>query len=272
MMFYIGYSSFLFIIMLLSLTVHVNDAIMYFRLIGIISSIIVVISFSGGIHSIVTTGFYEEVRVCDKDGLCSNIIALSMFKVASGLMLGLYLLPMILRPLDFIMNFFKYTIGMICYILMMPTFVNVLQIFAICNLNDITWGNRPVVDYSKTALKEEIERKKKVNQGYQSYRNTFLSIWVIFNAVLIAGIEVLVARHKANPSSTAESSMFKYSIIYLNLLSAYKIVFGTLQVLRYNLCSGCGSSRPRKESSLPSTPSEETEEETKALLDEETPK
>jgi cellulose synthase/poly-beta-1,6-N-acetylglucosamine synthase-like glycosyltransferase len=29
------------------------------------------------------------------------------------------------------------------YILMLPTFVNIMQIYSMSNLHDISWGNRP---------------------------------------------------------------------------------------------------------------------------------
>lgn len=50
---------------------------------------------------------------------------------------------MLLRPLDYLKNFMNYTIGLISYLFMMPTFINIMQIYAMCNLHDISWGNRP---------------------------------------------------------------------------------------------------------------------------------
>jgi cellulose synthase/poly-beta-1,6-N-acetylglucosamine synthase-like glycosyltransferase len=37
----------------------------------------------------------------------------------------------------------KYIIGFICYMMMLPVFSNVFQIYAMSNLHDISWGNRP---------------------------------------------------------------------------------------------------------------------------------
>merc|ERR1712003_422305 len=45
--------------------------------------------------------------------------------LAGIIMLSIYLLPMVMRPLDFIMNFKEYTMGFISYMLMMPVFTNV---------------------------------------------------------------------------------------------------------------------------------------------------
>ena len=58
-------------------------------------------------------------------------------------MMSVFAIPMILRPLDFISNFRLYMIGVFSYIFMMPTFINVMAIYSMCNLHDISWGNRP---------------------------------------------------------------------------------------------------------------------------------
>lgn len=58
-------------------------------------------------------------------------------------MCGVFLIPIILRPLDFLMNVRAYVVGLFTYIFMMPTFINIMQIYAMCNLHDISWGNRP---------------------------------------------------------------------------------------------------------------------------------
>lgn len=50
---------------------------------------------------------------------------------------------MVMRPLDFFANFKNYMFGFFAYMLMMPIFTNVFQIYAMCNLHDVSWGNRP---------------------------------------------------------------------------------------------------------------------------------
>jgi len=58
-------------------------------------------------------------------------------------MLVVYTLPCIMRPLDFLANFTAYTVGFLSYLLLIPMFTNVLQVYAMCNLHDVSWGNRP---------------------------------------------------------------------------------------------------------------------------------
>jgi len=58
-------------------------------------------------------------------------------------MLSTYLLPILLRPMDFILNFRNYIIGLVTYIVLLPTFINIMQVYSMCNLHDVSWGNRP---------------------------------------------------------------------------------------------------------------------------------
>jgi len=40
-------------------------------------------------------------------------------------MLSVYVLPCVMRPLDFLANFKKYTLGFTAYMMMMPVFTNI---------------------------------------------------------------------------------------------------------------------------------------------------
>jgi hypothetical protein len=47
--------------------------------------------------------------------------------VFSGvIMCGVFLIPMILRPLDFLSNLRLYVCGLLSYLFMMPTFINIM--------------------------------------------------------------------------------------------------------------------------------------------------
>ena len=67
----------------------------------------------------------------------------SVLVLAGVIMLCVYLAPLFLRPLDFIQNAGKYIIGLFSYLLLMPMFINVFTIYAMANLHDVSWGNRP---------------------------------------------------------------------------------------------------------------------------------
>ena len=58
-------------------------------------------------------------------------------------MISIYLVPMIMRPIDFLSNLLSYTLGLISYLVLIPMFSNVFLIYAMSNLHDLSWGNRP---------------------------------------------------------------------------------------------------------------------------------
>lgn len=67
----------------------------------------------------------------------------SYLVMAGIIMLCIYLVPFVMRPIDFLENFKGYTIGLISYLILIPMFTNIFSIYAMANLHDISWGNRP---------------------------------------------------------------------------------------------------------------------------------
>lgn len=62
------------------------------------------------------------------------------------------------------------------YIFMMPTYINILLIYAICNIHDCTWGNRPDV------LKKDEQDKL---ETFESYRARWTAIWALCNGLFV---------------------------------------------------------------------------------------
>ena len=82
--------------------------------------------------------------------------------LAGVIMLAIYTVPFILRPIDFLENFKGYTVGLIAYLVLIPMFTNVFSIYAMANLHDISWGNRPTGQTAGTeafSAKEDIQKK-----------------------------------------------------------------------------------------------------------------
>lgn len=50
----------------------------------------------------------------------------SVLTLCGVIMLAIFLLPMLMRPLDFIENFPQYFFGLFSYLLLLPTFINVI--------------------------------------------------------------------------------------------------------------------------------------------------
>ncbi|CAG9324058.1 unnamed protein product [Blepharisma stoltei] len=62
--------------------------------------------------------------------------------------------------------------GIVLFLFLTPTYVNIFNIYAICNIHDCTWGNRP-----QELNNDERERLS----DYQAFRTRWLVIWVLTN-------------------------------------------------------------------------------------------
>jgi cellulose synthase/poly-beta-1,6-N-acetylglucosamine synthase-like glycosyltransferase len=75
-------------------------------------------------------------------------------------MLSVYTLPILLRPVDFLFNMKQYVIGLASYILLLPTFINVMQVYSMSNLHDISWGNRPSATAGTNMLSNDVKKQQ----------------------------------------------------------------------------------------------------------------
>ena len=97
-------------------------------------------------------------------------------------MLAVYTIPFILRPIDFLDNFKGYMVGLIAYLVLIPMFTNIFSIYAMSNLHDISWGNRPTGQTAGTeafSANNNIQRQTQLN--YKAYRANFLFLWFCAN-------------------------------------------------------------------------------------------
>jgi chitin synthase len=61
------------------------------------------------------------------------------------------------------------------YLLITPTYINIFLIYAMCNINDCSWGNRP------DKMTPEEERKA---DEFAKFRTIWVTIWAILNAAV----------------------------------------------------------------------------------------
>ena len=103
-------------------------------------------------------------------------------------MLSMFILPCIMRPLDFLANIKSYTFGFLSYLVMMPVFTNLFQIYALCNLHDVSWGNRPT-STGQEAFSANRNSQLKAEGDYKAYRANFVLFWLLCNAAYYVGIQ-----------------------------------------------------------------------------------
>lgn len=118
----------------ISLAGPLDKAIGYFRVIGFIFAIITICSLYGISTFLISTGFYPEEQIYVRDPknpykgkwVPQGVYNFSILTLCGLIMLSVYLLPLVLRPLDFLLNFRAYVIGMISYICLLPTFITLM--------------------------------------------------------------------------------------------------------------------------------------------------
>lgn len=97
-------------------------------------------------------------------------------------MLSIYLVPIVMRPVDFLGNMGGYLIGLVSYIMLIPMFVNVFSIYSFSNLHDVSWGNRPTTSGTGTeAFSANRAVQILTEQNYMEFRANLLFIWICCN-------------------------------------------------------------------------------------------
>ena len=95
---------------IISLTTPVERGVSYFMFLMAVFGILLLITMAGIIFYLASIGFSEY----------SNLV------FAGVVMCTVFLIPMLLRPLDFLDNLKNYTLGLLSYLFMMPTFINIM--------------------------------------------------------------------------------------------------------------------------------------------------
>ena len=192
-MFTYGYASLIVFTTLVSLAAPIDRAIEYFRVVAAVFSVFTILSIAGITIFLLGTGFYPPVKQYDPDTQTWNTLDedphFSLLTLSGVIMLSVYLVPILLRPIDFIFNFQQYVIGLVSYLLLLPTFINVMQIYSMSNLHDISWGNRPSVTAGTNALSANANKQQQLKSNYMVFRVNFLTFWIVSNAAFAIVIE-----------------------------------------------------------------------------------
>lgn len=156
--------------------------------------------------------------------VCSIVFAVSGNATSIGIIFLIayvlsYLIPLIINFNNLkISDFLK---GIVYAIYLSPTYVNILTIYAISNIHDVTWGSR-VASHEHTQIFREVERKKSIL--YRNFRANFLIFWIVIN--------VLVAEVILEFSADKTVDIIFYLGAFLILVMVFKVTFSTLHMLK----------------------------------------
>ena len=155
-------------------------------------------------------------------------------------MLSMYITPFLMRPIDAIQNWKPYCLGFLAYLLMMPVFTNIFMIYAMCNLHDVSWGNRP----SSTGQEAFTAKKKAQEQAKEDYlvfRTNFVFVWLAANVGYY--IMILELRHSEGGRDPnlrdSDDGYLMYFSLGLSSLVLCRLVFSIIYVLKWKFRYNC---------------------------------
>ena len=246
-----SYLGMIFISTFVSIALPIDRAMSYFRFVAVMMAILMLSALGGITYYLATRGFFPPVE--EKE--CENVpneapdctwVAVSgehyfsLLTLAGILMLTTYLIPFVMRPLDFLQNFKNYTLGFLSYMLMMPVFTNVFQIYAMCNLHDVSWGNRP------TSTGQEAFTANKATQvsseiDYKVFRTKFVFIWLAFNVFYYLLILELIVADSSTTETIRDSDAgyLAYFSLFLASLVVCRLFFASIYVLKWKCRYTC---------------------------------
>ena len=94
-----------------------------------------------------------------------------------------------------------------------PTFINVFVIYAVANLHDISWGNRPSKNEGLSG--EQQDQKDR----FEIFRSKVLILWLLFNAAF-AYIVIYISR-KGQNNYILLFAVFVATVLWLRIIFAF---------------------------------------------------
>jgi len=248
----------IFVTVICSLALPIDRAMPYFKLVSTMLSLMMLCTIVGVCYFLAASGFYPPMLRYEETGedpLTKEPIKewvevpdesyFSWLVFAGVITFSVYLMPMIMRPLDFLSNFSNYLVGFLTYLVMLPVFTVVFQTYAMCNLHDVSWGNRPASTGQEafTQVKKEQEQSK---NDYLVFRTNFVFFWMISNmSYFLITIELI---NTSGNTETQNDGSWNYLNVFALIISGlilFRLVsaFGFLIVWKFRQWCCCRSFR-----------------------------
>ena len=113
----------LFLLLIVSITVNVNISGLYYKISIVILGLFLLLALAASLSYVMGEN-------------TSILVKMFMF-----LSVGSYIIPIILNICS--IDIIPTVMGLISYLFLAPTYVNLFVIYAFANIHDVSWGNRP---------------------------------------------------------------------------------------------------------------------------------
>ncbi|CAI2371266.1 unnamed protein product [Moneuplotes crassus] len=197
------YLALVFLVLILSTCVKLDWCDWYFKIAAIFMGIFSILMTVVVIISVMQVQINAKVYIATLGLLCT------------------YILPMLLniRNLKFL-NFWK---GTFYLFLLMPTYINIISIYAVANTHDVTWGSRA----PPNSQHKETSRERKQRVEYENFRSNWLVFWIFLN--ILAGWSVIFI------SREDQTEYLFYVVAAIGAIVGSKLFFSILYKVMY-LC------------------------------------
>ena len=154
--------------------------------------------------------------------------------LAGVIMLGVYAIPMLLRPIDWLENFRGYMVGLLMYLCLIPMFTNVFQIYAMSNLHDVSWGNRPSTSSGTEAFSANAKKQQETLDDYKTFRANFLFLWLCGNgAYFLAVLAIGNAAGSTDVVNDGNYGVLEYFSLYLAGIVVFRVTFAIIHTIKW---------------------------------------
>jgi len=110
-----------------------------------------------------------------------------------------------------------------------------------CNLHDISWGNRPS-STGQEAFTSNKNDAAKAEGDYKVYRTNFVLFWLAANAGYYILIIELVDSASGSTIHDSDSGYLAYFSIYLAALVVFRVFFASIFICKWKIRYNCSSS------------------------------
>lgn len=139
------------------------------------------------------------------------------------------------------------------YMLLMPVFTNVFQIYAMCNLHDVSWGNRPA-STGQEAFTANKKKQMSAEGDYKLYRTNFVLFWLSCNTGYFILINELVGgvgpAAQIGDTITSDSGYLTYFSLYLTGLVIFRVTFALIYIFKWKCRYNCSDKYKVKQRNL----------------------
>ena len=120
--------------------------------------------------------------------------------------------------------------------MLFPVFTNVIQVYSMANLHDISWGTPLSASSGTNAITQDSKKQQELKSDYMVYRVNFLTLWLVLNIGLGVAIEYT---NDALPTGTfiindgTVGSFVEGFAVFIASIACYRAVFGFLHILNF---------------------------------------